>query len=49
MDKNITVETTEFDAEKHAENTAKRVSAYSEMLIHHTSIVSEKEYQKFLL
>ncbi len=29
--------------------TAKRAKAYSDMLIHHASIVSEKEYQKFLL
>ena len=49
MDDKMTVEITGFDAEKHAEDAAKRATAYSEMLIHHASIVSEKEYQKFLL
>lgn len=32
-----------------AENAAKRVASYSEKLLHHASILSEKEYQKFLL
>lgn len=49
MDDKMTVEITGFDAEKHTEDVAKRATAYSEMLIHHASIVSEKEYQKFLL
>ena len=40
MDDKMTVEITGFDAEKHAEDAAKRATAYSEMLIHHASIVS---------
>lgn len=48
MDDKMTVEITGFDAEKHTEDAVKRVTTYSELLIHHASIVSEKEYQKFL-
>lgn len=47
-DKTI-IDITNLDAEKHAENSAKRVASYSEKLLHHASILSEKEYQKFLL
>ena len=49
MDDKMTVEITGFDAEKHAEDMTKRAKVYSDMLIHQASIVSEKEYQKFLL
>ena len=48
VDKTI-IDITSVDAEKHAENVAKRASAYSKNLLHHASILSEKEYQKFLL
>ena len=49
MDDKTIIDITNLDAEKHAENAAKRVAAYSEKLRHHASILSEKEYQKFLL
>lgn len=42
-------DTVEFNKKKHIEESAKRVSVYADRLIHHASIVSEKEYQKFLL
>lgn len=42
MDDKMTVEITGFDAEKHTEDAVKRVTTYSELLIHHASIVSEK-------
>lgn len=47
-DKTI-IDITKLDAEKHAENVTKRAAAYSEKIIHQASIISEKEYQKFLL
>ena len=40
MDDKMTVEITGFDAEKHTEDAVKRVTTYSELLIHHASIVS---------
>lgn len=43
------IDITNLDAEKHAENAAKQVASYSEKLLHHASILAEKEYQKFLL
>lgn len=49
MDDKTIIDITNLDAEKHAENAAKRVASYSEKLLHHASILSEKEYQKFLL
>ena len=49
MDDKTIIDITDLDAEKHAENAAKRVASYSEKLLHHASILSEKEYQKFLL
>ena len=49
MDDKTIIEITNLDAEKHAENSAKRVASYREKLLHHASILSEKEYQKFLL
>ena len=48
MDDKMTVEITGFDAEKHTEDAVKRVTTYSELIIHQASIVSEKEYQKFI-
>ena len=45
-DKNIL----EVHAEQQdTDGTAKRAAEYHKRLIHQTSIVSEKEYQKFLL
>ena len=49
MDDKTIIDITNLDAEKHAENSAKRVASYREKLLHHASILSEKEYQKFLL
>lgn len=49
MDDKKSVDTVEFNKEKHREESAKRVSVYADRLIHHASILSEKEYQKFLL
>ena len=49
MDDKTIIDITDLNAEKHVENAAKRVDAYSEKLRHHASILSEKEYQKFLL
>ena len=49
MDDKTIIDITNLDAEKHAENFAKRVASYSEKLLHRASILSEKEYQKFLL
>lgn len=49
MDDKKSVDTVEFNKEKHIEESAKRVSVYADRLIHHASILSEKEYQKFLL
>lgn len=49
MDDKTIIDITNLDAEKHAENAAKRVASYSEKLLHHASILSEKEYQKFIL
>ena len=37
------------DETQQAENVVKRIAAYSDRLIHYASILSEKEYQKFLL
>lgn len=48
MDEKMT-QTIDFEESQHAANTAKRVAAYCDRLINHASIVSEKEYQKFLL
>ena len=45
MDDKTIIDITNLDAE----NAAKRVASYSEKLLHHASILSEKEYQKFLL
>ena len=49
MDDKKSVDTVEFNKEKHMEESMKRVSVYADRLIHHASILSEKEYQKFLL
>ena len=49
MDDKTIIDITSVDAEKHAENVAKRAAAYSKNLLHHASILSEKEYQKFIL
>lgn len=49
VDDKKSVDTVEFNKEKHREESAKRVSVYADRLIHHASILSEKEYQKFLL
>lgn len=49
MDEKISIDTIGFEESQHAANTAKRVAAYCDRLINHASIVSEKEYQKFLL
>ena len=49
MDDKTIIDITSVDAEKHTENVAKRAAAYSKNLLHHASILSEKEYQKFLL
>ncbi|WP_305151478.1 hypothetical protein [uncultured Dubosiella sp.] len=49
MAKDMIVETTEFNAINMQKIQQSMVAAYGEMLIHHASIVSEKEYQKFLL
>lgn len=49
MDEKMPVDTIEFDEAQHSANTAKIVAAYCDRLINHASIVSEKEYQKFLL
>ena len=49
MDDKTIIDITSVDAERHAENFAKRAAAYSEKILHHASILSEKEYQKFLL
>lgn len=49
MDDKMIIDITDLGEEKHAKNAAKRVAAYSEKLRHHASILSEKEYQKFLL
>ena len=49
MDDKTIIDITSVDAGKHAENVAKRAAAYSKNLLHHASILSEKEYQKFLL
>ena len=48
MDEKMT-QTIDFEETQNAANTAKRVVAYADRIIHHASIVSEKEYQKFLL
>ena len=49
MDDKKSVDIVEFNKEKHMEESAKRVVVYADRLIHHASILSEKEYQKFLL
>lgn len=49
MDEKMSVDTIEFDEAQHSANTAKIVAVYCDRLINHASIVSEKEYQKFLL
>ena len=49
MDDKKSVDIIEFNKEKHIEESAKRVAVYADRLIHHASILSEKEYQKFLL
>ena len=49
MDDKKSVDTIEFNKEKYMEEPTKRVSVYADRLIHHASILSEKEYQKFLL
>lgn len=45
MDDTLTEDTTKFDAEK----PSKQKAGNSNRLIHHASILSEKEYQQFLL
>lgn len=49
MDEKMQVDTIEYDITQHSANTAKIVAVYCDRLINHASIVSEKEYQKFLL
>ncbi len=49
MDEKMSIDTIEFDEAQHSANTAKIVAVYCDRLINHASIVSEKEYQKFLL
>ena len=49
MDEKTSIDTIDFEESQHAANTAKRVAAYADRIINHASIVSEKEYQKFLL
>ena len=49
MDEKKPINPIEINDPQTTEKTAKRASAYYDRLIHHTSIVSEKEYQKFLL
>lgn len=49
MDEKMQVDTIEYDKTQHSANTAKIVAVYCDRLINHASIVSEKEYQKFLL
>lgn len=49
MDEKLSAQTVDFEETQSAANTAKRVAAYCDRLINHASIVSEKEYQKFLL
>ena len=48
MDEKMT-QTIDFEETQNAANTAKSVAAYSDSIIHHASIVSEPENQKFLL
>lgn len=49
MDEKTSIDTIDVEESQHAANTAKRVAAYADRIINHASIVSEKEYQKFLL
>lgn len=49
MDDKTIIDITNLDAEKHAENAAKRVASYSEKLLHHASILSEKNIRNFFL
>lgn len=47
-DKTI-IDITKLNAENHSQKVTKRAATYNKKLIHHASILSEKEYQKFLL
>lgn len=49
MDDKISFENSGFNTKNHEANTSKREMGFDEKLIYQASIISEKEYQKFLL
>ena len=49
MDDNKTIIYDESDNKTNAKKLVNRANVYNDRLIHHASIISEKEYQKFLL
>lgn len=49
MDDKISFDNSGFNTKNHEANTSKREMGFDEKLIYQASIISEKEYQKFLL